>query len=101
MSGAFLELVQRRKVPIVVKAFERAIAASFEADKSRMTRAEVRRRFDICASVFGQLRRDVGWSTERILDHLPGLLRAELDGIPWAPDTRGAWSAPEENRRHG
>lgn len=89
--GTFLDLVAKDQVGRVALAFERAIARSFREDGARMTGDEVRRRFRICERLFRHLRGDLGWGLQRVLDHLPGYLRAELDGIPWQPDTRTVW----------
>jgi hypothetical protein len=99
MAGELAALVQdERLLGRVVRAIEDAIVLSFGRDAARdgreprMTGAEVKRRFEMCVSIFKTLRGDLGWSVERTLDHLPGLLRAELDGVPWVPDGRAMWS---------
>jgi hypothetical protein len=89
--GAFLDLVTQDQIAAVTLAIERAIATSFREDGARMTGAEVRRRFAICERLLRHLRGDLGWGLQRVLDHLPRYLRAELDGIPWQPDTRTLW----------
>jgi hypothetical protein len=72
------------------------VERSFTEDGSRQTQNEARRRGEICLSIFSQLRGDLGWSTTRALDHLPRYLRSELDGQPWKPDNRSAWSPANE-----
>jgi hypothetical protein len=94
--AAFLDLVSEDQVAHVMLAFERAIADSFAADGSRVTGAEIRRRFAICERLLRQLRGDLGWGLSRVLDHLPGYLRCELDGAPWRPDARVIW-VPEDD----
>jgi len=89
--GAFADLVEQEQVGRVALVIERAIAGSFRQDGSRMTGAEVRRRFTICERLFRRLRGDLGWGLRRALDHLPRYLRCELDGIPWEPDARTVW----------
>ncbi|TMQ08612.1 MAG: hypothetical protein E6J90_39830 [Deltaproteobacteria bacterium] len=42
-----------------------------------------------------QLRGDLGWGLQRVLDHLPHYFRCELDGQPWEPDRRTCWM-PED-----
>ena len=79
--------------------FQRVIAQSFEHDRSRVTGAETRRRFEICASLFARLAMDTGWSNGRVIDHLPYYLRCELDGKPWKPPKIGLWS-PEALARN-
>jgi ribosomal protein S14 len=91
MLGEFSSLIEDRQISTVVLGFEKAIAKSFEDDKSTQTRSEVKRRFEICRRVFKELRGDKGWSVQRILDHLPTVLRCELDGQPWTPDDRLVW----------
>ena len=49
------------------------------------TRAEVKRRTEICLKWFRVMRGDMGYSTERALDFLGLALRTELDGGKWEP----------------
>lgn len=96
-SGVFRGLIEDDLVGRVTNDFVEAIQGSFSEDAERdgrlppMTRAEVRRRFDICAKIFIQLRGDLKWGIQRITDHLPIYLRAELDGKTWEPDQRKCW----------
>ena len=85
--SAFLDLVSEDQVARVTIAIERAIAESFAGDGGRMTGAEVRRRFALCERLVRQLRGDLGWGLQRVLDHLPRYLRCELDGHPPAERT--------------
>lgn len=89
--GAFVDLVAQDQLGQVTLAVECAIDWSFREDGSRMTGDEVRRRFAICERLVRQLRGDLGWGIDRVLDHLSEYLRCELDGIPWQPDTRTVW----------
>ena len=89
--NALLDLVKADQLGRVTVAIERAIERSFREDGSRMTGAEVRRRFAICERLIRHLRGDLGWGLQRVLDHLPRYLRCELDGTPWQPDTRTVW----------
>ena len=91
-SKVLLDLVSTEQIGPVVSAFERAIASSFATDLSRRTGAEVKRRFEICEQILKALRGDLGWSVPRALDHLPRLLRSELDGVSWEPEARTMWS---------
>jgi hypothetical protein len=91
MAAPFLDLVEQGQLARTVLAIERIVRRSFKADGSRMTTAEVRRRFRICERVFRQLRGDLGWGLVRVLDHLPEYLRCELDGQAWEPDRRTCW----------
>ena len=91
MSRSFLEFVAEDQVVAVAHAIEAAVAKSFEADRSRATGDEIRRRFALCEHVIRQLRADLGWGLQRVLDHLPHYLRCEVDGQPWEPDKRTIW----------
>ena len=97
MSRVFLDLVGQDEVARVALGIERAVALSFVADCSRPTSDEVRRRFRICVELVRQLRGDLGWGLQRVVDHLPHYLRCELDGVQWKPDARVVW-VPEDNR---
>lgn len=90
--SAFLDLVSQDQVARMTVAIERAVMLSFAADGGRMTRDEIRRRFAICEKIVRQLRGDLGWALTRIVDVLPRYLRAELDGIPWTPESRALWT---------
>ena len=94
--GAFLDLVTADQVARVTLAIERVITDSFGADSARATGDEVRRRFAICERLVRQLRGDLGWGLQRVLDHLPVYLRCELDGVPWEPDARVVWVPEDE-----
>lgn len=91
MSTAFLDIADPEHLQRAVLGIEHAVARSFEADRTRMTAAEVRRRFGICEQLFRQLRGDLRWGLHRVLDHLPHYLRCELDGQAWEPDRRTIW----------
>jgi hypothetical protein len=105
--GLFAELVAEEQIGRVVQGIERAVGASFLEDRARPTGDEIRRRFDICTRIIKELRGDLGWALPRIFDHLPRLLRCELDGIPWKLDERTLWApsqpattaSPSENKR--
>lgn len=94
--SAFLDLVSDDQVARVTLAIERTILDSFVADGARATGDEVRRRFAICERLVRQLRGDLGWGLQRVLDHLPRYLRCELDGAPWTPDEREIWVPNDE-----
>lgn len=94
--GAFLDLVTADQVAHATLAIERVIADSFAADGARATGAEVRRRFAICERLLRQLRGDLGWGLQRVLDRLPEYLRCELDGVRWEPDARAVWVPEDE-----
>ncbi len=90
-GGTFSGLIELNQVGRVTIAFEVMIAQSLARDKCRATRSEVKRRFDICADIFKQLRGDLHWGIDRALNFLPTYLRAELDGVSWQPDKRSMW----------
>ena len=101
--GVWKSLVSENEVGRVALAFEDAIAASFAFDQMqsvisihRITQAEVKRRFEICAKIFEWCRGDLKWSVPRTLDHLPVYLRNELDGVQWQPSTRETWAGQQE-----
>lgn len=91
MPGNFLALIDGEQLGRVVLGIEAAVTRSFTTDGTRLTDAEVRRRFGICERLFRQLRGDLGWGVARVLDHLPHYLRCELDGQAWEPDQRMCW----------
>jgi hypothetical protein len=95
MAAPFLDLVEQGRLDHAVLAIEHIVTRSFETDGARVTGAEVRRRFEICERLFRQLRGDLGWGLQRVLDHLPHYVRCELDGQPWEPDRRTCWM-PED-----
>jgi len=99
--GAFASLVTEDKVGKVALGIEAAVAQSFLEDLApgriiivhgggRITHAEIKRRGDMCIKIFRELRGDLKWTVERILDHLASFLRKTLDGIPWEPEARRA-----------
>ena len=91
-SGSFNELVgSKMELGKITMAIEAAIATSFALDGGTITDSEVKRRFNICQDVFKILRGDMKWRIERIIDHLPQYLRAELAGSSWAPNSRQCW----------
>ena len=91
MNRTFLDLISEEQLASVTIAIETAVAKSFEADFSRVTRDEIRRRFAMCERIIRQLRGDMCWSLPRVIDAMPRHLRAELDGAPWSPDERAVW----------
>lgn len=85
-----LDATQFRRVTARIT---KTIEGSFIEDRSRITGREVRRRFTICERWFRALRSEHGWSVPRILDNLPRILRADLDGAPFDPTAeRLIWS---------
>lgn len=97
-THVFAGLVTDDQVGRVTNAFIETIAKSFEFDDAnslikihRQTKAEQKRRFEICAEGFQIMKGDLKWSYQRALDELPRYLRAKLDGNDWKPDTRSTW----------
>lgn len=101
-GGELAKLVTEGWVPRVVKGIERAIAKSFADDRLIIgpvtTQHEIKRRFNFCIEGFRIMRRDLGWAVPRILDALPGYLRARLDGTGWNPPPEERKSWIEEGR---
>lgn len=98
-KGELAKLATTKWLGRVTRGIEIAIAKSFRTDtvlRPVQTRAEVERRFNMCAEIFFVLRKDLGWSIPRIVDEMPSALRKKLDGAPWAPDStdtpRKAWA---------
>lgn len=77
----------------ILLTFEAAIAQSFAADKAKMTRSEVRRRYLICEKWLRSLRHE-GWSVTRILDIVPRALRTELEGGVFDPGEKSRLWTP-------
>lgn len=97
-KGTWRALITEDLVGRVTLFFERTIEGSFRTHPmrmGRMTQAEVKRRFEICCSIFEQLRGELKWGIDRIEQHLPTYFCAELDGAPWKPNTRTFW-LPED-----
>jgi hypothetical protein len=102
--GTFANLVDGNQIPRLLTGISDAVMASFRADRMpgliiltngvpRITDAEKARRVKLCVNIFKVLRGDMGWSLEKIVDHLPKYLRAELNGEPWEPAARaGLWT---------
>lgn len=94
--GTWKTLIDDNLVGRVTLFFERVIGDSMTSHPMRhFTQAEVKRRFDICCSIFEKLRGDLKWGVDRIEHHLPTYFRAELDGSTWTPDARKFW-LPED-----
>lgn len=88
-SGSFKDLVgSKRHLGKVTLAIETAIQVSFATNEGTITQSEVKRRFELCQKIFKILRGDLKWGIERIIDHLPQYLTAELNGSDWDPGTQ-------------
>jgi hypothetical protein len=99
--GVFASLaLDKRQLAKVVLGIEAAVAASFLVDHDRssiimpfgrgdVTQAEMKRRAEMCRDMFRELRGDLKWSVDRIIDQLPDMLRKRLDGEDWIPKNLG------------
>jgi len=96
MNRTFLNLISEDQLAAVTTAIESAVAQSFAADYSRVTRDEIRHRFAICERIIRELRGDLKWTLTRVLDAMPRYLRCELNGVSWTPDERAMWM-PEQS----
>jgi hypothetical protein len=78
---------------LVASAIESAVMRSFETRPMHVgfTRAEVKRRFEMCERIWKVLRFEHHWSVQRVCDHLYRFLLNELDGLTWEPDRRALW----------
>lgn len=90
-DGTFNKALYQR----VALTFYRVIEASFVQDRSRVTRDETKRRFELLERTFRMLRNDFQWGVDRILYVLPKALRAQLDGTAWDPSRESRiWMPP-------
>jgi hypothetical protein len=105
LERPFAGLVVEQQIPRVVRGIEVAVLKSFEEDAARqsvilvrqVTRSEQKRRVALCLKIFRELRGDLKWGVERIVDSLPHFLRCELDGIAWSPEAkRATWGSNEK-----
>ncbi len=106
-TGVFLDLVHRDSIGKAVLGIEAAVTTSFVQDHAQdnsviirgrtpnITKSETVRRTQLCMRIFKELRGDLDWGVDRILDHLPRFLRSELDGVSWQPEAKRAlWTPP-------
>lgn len=94
--GVLAQLVVEGEVGRVTNGITEVVAASMAADRAPETTAEIKRRFDMCIAIFCELRADLKWPIERILDMMPVYLRCRLDGAPYNPEAdarRAMWGA--------
>lgn len=86
------------------RGIESAVRKSLEEDAKRdgralqslVTRAEIKRRFDICYRWASILINEAGWTTLRIAENLHEPLRAELDGGTWSPAQKSVLWSPDD-----
>ena len=91
MIDLLKDVVGEQKLQLTIDGVHAAIDASFQKCGGRITRSETKRRMDICLHFAAEMRRDVGWSVQRIIDNMGRYLRCRLDGISWEPDNRSMW----------
>lgn len=96
IPGQTVDALLGNDAPRFRREVARIIEDSFRARGMRhATQAELQRRVDYCARAAGELRRTLKWPTERIIDQLPGALKAFIDGTRWEPDTRASWASTD------
>jgi hypothetical protein len=99
IGASFAGLLQDRDaLARVTLAIEKAVDDSFAHHgliivPGSRTAAETKRRVGVCLDIFKVLRGDMKWSWQRAADHIPIYLRKVLDGEPWEPSARAAWTA--------
>jgi hypothetical protein len=96
--GTWVDLVVANDVGRVMGAMERAILQSYVKHPflGGMSDRENKRRIEMLVRWIPVLRKDLGWSTERVLDAFPHILSQELSGTRYVPDeTRSMWAATE------
>lgn len=91
MAADFLSTLDTADRNRAVDAITNALEISFKQDNARQTQNEIKHRFNICLGYVGAMRKDLGWSWQRIHDTLPEALRCKLDGADWIPSARNAW----------
>lgn len=79
----------------VVAGIYTTITDSFREDRSRATRNEVTRRFEVCLGLLETMLMESDYSISRGLDSLGHALRCKLDGIPWEPRKSTMWLGSE------
>lgn len=94
-AQALEQLLEPVTLARVLDGFKTTVRNSFVTDWRRAvnpyattpnpTRAETKRRVNICYRWFMVLRADMHYSVPHALDTLPIALRAELDGTKWEP----------------
>lgn len=102
MGTALTDLLQSpTAIGTVTTGIQKAVERSLASHPMRhLTRAEVKRRFDLCVKWFKVMRMDHKFSIDRAVSQLGTALRAELDGKPFNPHTKALWR-PEDTRPSG
>ncbi len=60
-----------------------------------LTEQVLKDRTDFCVDKASEMRRDLGWPIERIVDTLPEVLTAHLDNRTWEPSKRQSWATSD------
>jgi len=106
VNGKKLEWISERIADIVELSFwgdmgwKRSEAATAAATGmippvNYYTGSEKKRRAQLCVKLVEELRHDLKWSWERIVDMLSTALRHKLDGSNWTPPTKSGWAIPD------
>ena len=89
----------------VLASFVNVVQTSFRDETRRgpiivpmnVTQGEIKRRTNMCYTLFMTMRCEAHYSLEHALDSLPTALRSELDGQHWEPNTNQMmWSPSKE-----
>lgn len=75
-----------REMPRVIDTITNAIAQSFRFAPHARTRSEVKRRFDLAAEIWIELRAEAEMTTEQLATAVPPALTKRLLGLPWEPE---------------
>lgn len=91
-------LTNRVALGAVTNGIHKAVDRSFTSHPMRhLTRAEVKRRFEICTKWFRRFRTENKFSIDRSVDLLTRALRSELDGVEYKPHDRALWRPDDDS----
>lgn len=95
MSKPFLDLItEPAAIKAAVEGITTAVAISYVSHSVRnRTKAEDKRRTQICLKLIRVMKGELKWSVQRCVDELPTALQVELSGQRWMPPTRDSWFA--------
>lgn len=89
---ATADFADKDKRTRITQAIEDAIRRSFILYPMRNpTKAEVKRRFNLCFEAYRVMRNDMGWSTARTIDHFDRVLESALTGKELVMSDRSSW----------
>ena len=91
----------------VLSSFIKVVQASFQEEARRRavfvqmnaTRDEIKRRTNMCYTLFMTMRCEAHYSLDHALDVLSTALRSELDGVRWEPNPNQMVWAPSKGAR--